>query len=262
MHSDVKFQNTFENPFFIGTVVDNKDPNYSYRVKVRLNILHDNIEDADLPWAAKVDSSFMGVGDTDTLHAIPEVNSKVLVLAIGNDPNSLIYLGNLYTNSKVTPQNDDYLNTYGIYTKDGDWIKVDKIKKLIELVWRGTINIDKITDMHITVNGPITVNSQEVTVTNTKSITVNTNTAIVNAKSSTNVTCPNNTIKGNVTINGTLKVSDAVTMGSTLSVSDAVTAKTVTADTEVTAGTPAIMLTKHKHSNGTAGDGNTGTPLP
>lgn len=230
----------FENPFFVGTVEDNNDPTYNYRVKVRVNILHpDSITTEHLPWAAKVDSSFMGMDSSSISHSVPEIGSKVLVLAVGDNINSLVYLGCLYKKTDTTPSGDDYLNCYGIYDKNGNYIKLDKIQKLLELIWQGKINIDKITEMNITVNGNV-------------NLTAN----------STNITAPTNTIKGNVTINGTLKVSDAVTMGSTLSVSDAVTAKTVTADTEVTAGTPAIALTMHKHSGVTPGDKNTGPAVP
>lgn len=243
MRSEVKHRNLFENPFFIGTVIDNNDPNFSYRVKVRIEILHDTLEDADLPWAAKVDSSFMGVGDTDTLHSVPEVGTKVLLLAIGNDPNSLIYLGNLYTKANVTPTNEDYLNCYGIYTKDGDFIKVDKIKKLIELVWRGTINIDKVTDMTITVNGPITVNSQNVTVKNAQAVNVETNSATVKAQSTT-LTCPNNTIKGNVTMTGNLTITGNINVTGS-----------VTASVEVTAN--AVNMTTHTHGGVFPGPGST-----
>ena len=234
----------FENPFFVGTVEDNNDPTYNYRVKVRIDILHpDSITTEHLPWAAKVDSSFMGMDSSSISHSIPEIGSKVLVLAVGDNSNSLVYLGCLYKKTDTTPSGDDYLNCYGIYDKNGNYIKLDKIQKLLELIWQGKINIDKITEMNITVNGNV-------------NLTAN----------STNITAPTNTIKGNVTINGTLDVSKAVTMGNTLSVSNAVTmgstlsvSDAVTA-TEVTAS--GIALTMHKHSGVTPGDKNTGPAVP
>lgn len=187
----------FENPFFIGEVVDNKDPTFNYRVKVRIAHLHDTImKDENLPWAAKVDSSFMGMDSSSISHSVPEVGSKVLVLAVGDNINSLIYLGCLYKKTDSTPSGDDYTNCYGIYDKNGNYIKLDKIQKLLELVWAGKINIDKVTEMKITVNG-------NVTVTASGNVDVKANT--------TNITAPNNTIKGNVTVNGTLDVSGQIT---------------------------------------------------
>ena len=83
-----------KNPFYIATVEDNADPNNSYRVKVRIPEVHpESITTEELPWAGKVDMSFMGTGDTqDIHHSIPEVGTQVLVLAIKqNNINSLIY---------------------------------------------------------------------------------------------------------------------------------------------------------------------------
>ena len=83
-----KIDDHFENPFFVGTVEDNNDPTNNYRVKLHPK----NITTDQLPWAAKVDSSFMGMDSSSISHSIPEVGSKVLVLAVGNNINSLIYL--------------------------------------------------------------------------------------------------------------------------------------------------------------------------
>ena len=113
MFIDSKPSENFENPFFIGTVEDNKDPTFNYRVKVRIDQVHPNtVSTAELPWAAKVDASFMGMGSSAEIHAIPEVGSQVLVLAIGNNINSLVYLGCLYKKDN-TPGGDDYINNYG-----------------------------------------------------------------------------------------------------------------------------------------------------
>lgn len=208
--------NHFENPFFIATVVDNNDPTLNYRVKVRINILHDSIRsDEELPWAAKLDSSFMGMDGTHSLHSVPEVGSKVLVITVANDPNSLLYMGCLYKKSDSTPNGDDYLNAYGIYNKDGEYIKLDKIQKLLELIWTGKININKITEMNITVNGNV------------------------------NLTAPLTNINGNVDINGTLNVQKATTLKDTLKVD-----KTIDANQEITAmkSGAGVKLSTHTHN--------------
>ncbi|MBO4622547.1 MAG: hypothetical protein J5691_01535 [Bacilli bacterium] len=222
----------FENPFFIGTVVDNKDPTNNYRVKVRINHLHDTIDkDENLPWAAKVDSSFMGMDSSSISHSVPEVDSKVLVLAVGDNINSLVYLGCLYKKTDSTPTNDDYLNCYGIYDKNGNYIKLDKIKKLLELIWEGTINIDKVKEMTITVNGNV-------------NLTAN----------STNITAPTNNIKGNVNIDGTLDVTGATTMKSTLDVTGLVTGQA-----DVKAGGGSVGMLTHTHPGVFPGPSSTGT---
>lgn len=181
MHLDIKPSENFENPFFIGTVEDNKDPTFNYRVKVRIEGIHPKeVTTEQLPWAAKVDASFMGMDSSSISHSIPEVGSKVLLLAIGNNINSLIYLGCLYKKADSTPNGDDYLNCYGIYDKNGNYIKLDKVQKLFELIWSGKINIDKIQEMNITVNGNV------------------------------NLTAPTTNIKSNVSIEGTLDVTGLI----------------------------------------------------
>ena len=142
MFIDSKPSESFENPFFIGTVEDNKDPTFNYRVKVRIDQVHPNtVSTAELPWAAKVDASFMGMGSSAEIHAIPEVGSQVLVLAIGNNINSLVYLGCLYKKDN-TPSGDDYINNYGIYTKNGEFIGVEKIKGVFHMIWNGDLTLD------------------------------------------------------------------------------------------------------------------------
>ena len=85
MKTEVKSENSFTNPFNVATVVDNQDPQYNYRIKVRIPILHDNIMNEYLPWATKVDGSLMGFGGTVNFHSVPEIGSKVLVLFVNND---------------------------------------------------------------------------------------------------------------------------------------------------------------------------------
>lgn len=175
LHTKMKtqqFEHTFENPFFVATVVDNNDPTFNYRVKVRLDHLHDTIKDDALPWAAKLDSSFMGMNGSHSLHSVPEKGSKVLVIAVANDPNSLLYMGCLYKKSNSTPSGNDYLNSYGIYNSSGEFIKLDKVQKLLELVWSGKININNIKEMNITVNGDVNLNAKNINVKSSSAIKV------------------------------------------------------------------------------------------
>lgn len=143
MKTTFKIDNHFENPFFIGTVEDNKDPTNNYRVKVRIARMHpDTITTEQLPWAAKIDNSFMGMNSSAIKHSIPEIGSQVLVLAVGNDINSLVYLGCLYKNNKTTPSGDNYINNYGIYTEKGEFIGVEKIKNVFHMIWKGDLTFD------------------------------------------------------------------------------------------------------------------------
>lgn len=150
--------NKFTNPFCVATVVDNNDPQNSYRVKVRVDVIHDNISDGQLPWAARVGPTFMGFGSADIDHAVPEVGTKVLVMFLSNDPNSILYLGCLYKNNSATPSGGQYLGSYGIYTQNGEFIGVDKVSKTLKMIYEGKIDISKITQATISISGPVTVN--------------------------------------------------------------------------------------------------------
>lgn len=195
MKTKFKSDAQLRNPFFIGTVEDNNDPTFNYRIKVRIPDLHPaTITTQQLPWAARVDTAFMGMSDTGDLdHKIPEVGSKVLILAMGNDLNSLLYIGNLYKKTTLTPTNEDYLNTYGIYRANGQFIGIDKIKKLFQMLFDGDINIDKVKNMTIKISNAVKIECQTANITAINSITIDT---------------PNTTMTGNLHVNGNV-VSDA-----------------------------------------------------
>ena len=142
MKIERKQDNNFNNPFFVATVVNNNDPQKAYRVQVRIKSLHDNLPDNFLPWAARVGPAFLGFGNADIDHAVPENGTKVLVLAINNNSNSLLYLGSLYGKSSNAPSGDEYLNNYGIYTKNGEFIGVEKIKNVFHMIWNGDLTFD------------------------------------------------------------------------------------------------------------------------
>ena len=146
-----------ENPLFVATVEDNNDPTFNYRVRVRHPHFHPAIITTEqLPWAARVDSTWFGMSeDGDISHKIPEVGSQVLCLAMQNELNSLVYLGSLYKKNNNTPVDDKYLQSYGIYGKNGHFIGIDKIEQTFKLIFEGKINIDKITEMSIKVTGDV-----------------------------------------------------------------------------------------------------------
>ena len=199
-------KNDLDNPFFVADVVANNDPTNNYRVKVRIPEIHGSgIKDEQLPWAAKLGSSFLGINGSYFDHSVPEIGTKVLILAIGNDLNSLVYLGSLYKNTDSTPSGGGYTGSFGIYTAKGEFIGVDKISRTLQLIYEGHINIDRILDATINVKDFITVTCTNATVNatnttvNSDSSTINASTMTINAETTINGTT---TINGDVTING------------------------------------------------------------
>lgn len=188
-----------KNPFYVGTVVDNKDPTNNYRVKVRLPKIHKNIKDDDLPWAARVDRAFRGIksdtpkedGAAETEnesgagnkgqeagkegedkkskkknppnfdHCVPEKGTKVLVLAIQNDVNALVYLGALYKKTDLTPTDEKkYLETYGIYGEKKQFIGIDATDEKdneIKVHFIGHVDVDKVKKVTVNAKDDIKV---------------------------------------------------------------------------------------------------------
>lgn len=163
---------TLTNPFFVGKVEDNNDPTGNYRVKVRIpQIHHDNIKTGNLPWAAKLGQSFLGLGGSGSNHCVPEIGSEVLLIAVGNNLNSLIYIGILCHKESVTPSGGSYGGTYGIYMANGQFLGVDKVTQTLKLIYQGHINIDKILDGKITISDKLDVTCPKITITGDVDIT-------------------------------------------------------------------------------------------
>lgn len=199
--SNEKYKN--RNPLFIGVVEDNNDPTFNYRVKVRIPNIHTpNITTEQLPWAAKLDCSFMGVGDEQDLsHSIPEVGTKIAVLAIENDINSLVYIGCLYKSTAQTPKNEEYLSNYGIYRKDGQFIGVNKIKRLFQMLFDGDVEIDKVGNIRVNASENISVHgaSSDVNIDTVSNVTVPTSNLNT---TETNITTGTMRVKGQTIIDG------------------------------------------------------------
>ena len=160
------------NPFFVAKVEDNNDPTGNYRVKVRIPQIHnENITTANLPWAAKLAPSFLGGGGSGSNHCVPEVGSEVLVIAVGNNLNSLIYLGILCHKESVTPSGEAYGGSYGIYMAGGQFIGVDKVTQTLQMIYQGHINIDQILDGKITISDKLEVTCPNIKITGDIDIT-------------------------------------------------------------------------------------------
>lgn len=157
---------TLTNPFFVAKVEDNNDPTGNYRVKVRIpQVHHTNISTANLPWAAKLGTSFLGSGGSGSNHCIPEVGSEVLVIAVGNNLNSLIYIGILCHKESVTPSGGAYGGSYGIYMANGQFLGVDKITQTLQMIYEGHINVDKILDGKINISDKLEVTCPKINIT-------------------------------------------------------------------------------------------------
>jgi uncharacterized protein involved in type VI secretion and phage assembly len=105
-----------------------EDPNNQFRVKVRMPMLSENGEGVWARLATLNASTEMGS------YFIPSVDDEVIVGCLGNNPDTPIILGSLYSSSHAMPfpiAQENYLK--GFVTKEGTKIMMDDEKKSIEL---------------------------------------------------------------------------------------------------------------------------------
>lgn len=74
-----------------GVVVNNVDPRRLDRVRIRVNVLFDGIDDDKLPWAMPKHVHEQGAGDSYGESAIPRNGSRVLVSFLDGDPLYPVY---------------------------------------------------------------------------------------------------------------------------------------------------------------------------
>lgn len=112
----------------IGVVTQiEEDPNNEFRIRVRIPILSEKGEGVWARLATLNASKEMGS------FFIPNVNDEVIVGCLGNNPDTPIILGGLYSNANPMPfpiQKENY--TKGFVTKEGTKIIMDDEKKTIE----------------------------------------------------------------------------------------------------------------------------------
>lgn len=105
-----------------------EDPNNQFRIKVRIPLLSESGEGVWARLATLNASNEMGS------YFIPSINDEVIVGCLGNNPDTPIILGSLYSSTKSMPfpiAEENYLK--GFVTKEGTKIIMDDEKKSIEL---------------------------------------------------------------------------------------------------------------------------------
>jgi hypothetical protein len=141
--------------YFSALVVENNDPKQKGRIKIRIDGLHSDVPNGDLPWALPLIN--LSVLD------IPQKNKNVWVQFQQGKESEPVYLGyilktNMYNGTVLA---EDYPDTRGFY--DGtNWITINYKTGKIE-IHNATSQI-VLNDSGITINSDaelnITVNSQ------------------------------------------------------------------------------------------------------
>jgi phage baseplate assembly protein gpV len=127
-HAQVGQSNTV-NGLLIGIVTQIvEDPNNQFRIKVRIPMLSQNGEGV---WARL---ATMHAGNEMGSYFVPNVDDEVVLGCLGNNPDTPIILGSLYSSTRAMPlpiTEDNYVR--GFVTKEGTKILMDDEKKSIEV---------------------------------------------------------------------------------------------------------------------------------
>lgn len=100
---------------FLGKVVDNKDPKFMGRVRIRINSIHQGVPDNELPWATSQTGSG-GHGSID----VPSIGDQVYTSFQGTDGHELMYTGNVTKGGALHPDfKTNYPNRKGYTSESG-----------------------------------------------------------------------------------------------------------------------------------------------
>ncbi len=120
---------SFLDHVFKAKVVNNNDPLKNQRVTIRINGLHDTVQDVDLPWAIKRgNSSITGnTGHTGEV-SVPDIGSDLHVIMQDESDNYPIYVGYGFFGNSIPIEllNLDYPNTVGFIDKNNNLFFINK----------------------------------------------------------------------------------------------------------------------------------------
>ena len=117
--------NEYKDRSFQGKVVDNKDPDYTCKVKVTIpGILEGDI--ANLPWCVPETGS-SGVNSSNGFIVIPAIGTNVSVVFQDGDPQFPKYTGSsIVSNQLPSAFKTNYPDRYGFIDETGNLFYVDK----------------------------------------------------------------------------------------------------------------------------------------
>ncbi len=126
---------------YLGDVEENEDPDKLGRLKVRISIYED-IPTDKLPWSYPQSPTFLGNSKDSIAFSVPEIGSQVKVTFPTKDKYAPFYGSSDITKSnKCSFFDEDYPHSYGFKDSIGNFFKINKIKKLLQLQHTTTANI-------------------------------------------------------------------------------------------------------------------------
>lgn len=125
---------------YLGMVEDNNDPEKLGRLRIRISPYMD-FETEDLPWACPTLGTHGNTSSAGGLN-VPELGSQVRVYFPSHDLTAPYYMGaELNELNKTTFFDDDYPYTYGYKDSTGNFIKVNKARKTVQIQHSSSSNL-------------------------------------------------------------------------------------------------------------------------
>lgn len=143
---------------YVGKVVDNKDPLFLQRVKVRVDLIMDDWADEHLPWAIPegLDHDDGCSADTGTVN-VPIIGSKVSVEFLDGQPTHPAYSGYHEDSTTVmTEAKYNYPNRKVRRFKDGTLVVLDKTDNVLYVYTPTTVKVKIEGDVELYVKGNVT----------------------------------------------------------------------------------------------------------
>ena len=157
----------FANRIFMGIVVDNEDPEFLQRVRIRVPVVYDGVKDETLPWALPMYSSIQGNTKTVGAYSVPVIDSLLYVKFQDGDTHFPVYGQIAVTPETVKDESRiNYPHRYGmsdnkgnklyVDTKEGD-MRIDHHSGTsIHILPDGSVNMKVVGNISWDVDGDIT----------------------------------------------------------------------------------------------------------
>ena len=200
--------NSLKGKLLLGEVVDNNDPLFMDRIKVKIPELY-NPDLGEVPWCMPAKNPVFGQGKTWGLYGVPAIGSTVLVELQDGDANFPVYRSFVQIKPNVNPEYNTP-NKWGFVDPSGNKLLVDMEAKTFTFTHStgSVLQFGPDQQVHITckvlqadVEQSATINTQTSIVncdtSNVKCTTANTEADTFNVKASkTTFDCPVNNFVG------------------------------------------------------------------
>lgn len=177
--------------------------NKTFRLKVRVYGIHDDLSDSDLPYAIIIRPIFRGASSNVGEFLIPRVGSEVMCFFDGGDSRSIFIMGEALTGAVLISDFSES-SIYGYEDEHGNVYSVDS---------SGNVTKKNVGNITSTIGGEVTITANKdvnVTVGQKVTVTVGGSTHIIIDGSSVTITTSKVKIVGDLEVDGTIMSTGSI----------------------------------------------------